>query len=201
MVQLPEDVHRLPFRTAGKNRLGIPLAVLGNKAAGGAHHRAGAAIVFLQLQKPSLGPLLKEPEEALGPRPPEAVDALVLVPHHKEILPLQPVQNAVLEAGGILGLIHQDVVVPPGGPLPKEGAPFQGGIGEEQHIVKVHQLLLPLAGGVALQQAGQVGNPLRNSLLPAGEAHIDAVANRVGRPAQDLVRGVLPGDFPVHLPQ
>ncbi len=199
---LPADPDGRALLPAGEDLLGVPLAAAANHPGGPGHNGPGAAVVLLQLLHPSPGVILPKAEQPLGPGPPEAVDALVLVPHQKEVVPDQLPDDAVLEPGDILGLVGQDVVVPPGDPLPEGGAPPQGGIGKEEHIVKVHEAVFPLIGRVAGKEPGEDGKlPGQLPRLFRRQLHIDAVAHGVDGPAQQVIGEVFPGFLPVKIPQ
>ena len=90
-----------------------PVLVLADEGIRRLNDPGGGAVISLQEQ--DLGPriVLLKVEQGRRLRRPEAVDALVLVAHEKEVLPLprQQAQDRVLDPGGVLGLVHAEVAI------------------------------------------------------------------------------------------
>ena len=91
-----------------------PAGVPPDEGIGPLHDAPRGAVVGLQQESHPLGPGLPEPGEGLGIGGAEAIDGLILVPHQKEIAALlgQQADDLVLDAGGILGLVHHEILEP-----------------------------------------------------------------------------------------
>ena len=69
------------------------------------------AVVLLHQQHPGVGVGLPEPHQGLRISGPEAVNALILVPHHEDVPAFlrQKLNDRMLDSGGVLGLVHADI--------------------------------------------------------------------------------------------
>ena len=92
------NFHRAGIRSAGEHPFVVAQAVVADEAVGGLHHRRRAAEILLHLQKLSSGVDLGELQKGLRVSPPEGVDALVFIPHQKEVALL----GAQLQEDGVL---------------------------------------------------------------------------------------------------
>ena len=109
------------------------------------HDLPGGAVVLLQAQDPGPGPLLREADQGGGVGGPEAVDALILVPHQKEVLALsrQQADDPVLDSGGVLGLVHTEIPETPLKFLQDPGVLPENPQSIDHLIVIVHPPALP----------------------------------------------------------
>ena len=124
--------------------------VLLDEAVRGLHDLGAGAEILLHQQHPGPGMLLLEGEQGLGVGRPEAVDALILVPHHEQVVPApgQPTDDCMLDSGGVLGLVHTDIRKPSPEIFQGLRAPRQDIARVEHLVVIVHQApgpqLLPI---------------------------------------------------------
>ena len=100
----------------GGGHIFVPaVAVLLDELPGRRHNVGGGAVVLLHEQDscPGIDPFKRHKGGGIGR--PEAVDALVLISHHEEVgpFPCQQSDDAVLDLGGILGLVHTEIGVSP----------------------------------------------------------------------------------------
>ena len=116
------------------------------------HDRFCGAVVGLHHQHLGPRPHLVKLQQCLGPRRPEAVDVLILVPHHEDAAGLgrQQAQDGVLNLGRVLGLVHAEI-----GPAVLEVGQNvrvlpENAVGEHHLIVKVHEAVLQQKRLVAL---------------------------------------------------
>ncbi len=194
-LHLPDGI---PLGIVRPHVLGVPGLVALDEGVRPLHDGAGGAVVGLHQQDPGPGPVLLKFQQGLGPGRPEAVDALVLVPHHK-IVPVGPGQqgqDGVLDLGGVLGLVQAEVaaallVVGQDVRLPAEDPE-----GEDHLVIKVHEpapaqvvLVLEIDRGEvhALHAVGVD--------LGFGEYHVLAVGD-VGPGVPDLLLGGIGGPGP-----
>ena len=109
-----------------------------------------------------------EVHQCLGAGGPEAVDALVLVPHQKEIAGAEQVDDGVLDAGGVLSLVHAEVaaaLLEMGEDL---GVAPQDLQGVDHLVIVVHQGAVPeglVVGLVDLREVIQGFSKLLDALL------------------------------------
>mgnify|MGYP007060499287 CR=1 FL=1 len=91
--------------------LALPALVVADDGVGRVQDVAGGAVVLLQSDGAAAGVLLLEGEDVLDGGPPEAVDGLVVVSHHAEVLiaPRQGGGQAVLQIVGVLILVNEDI--------------------------------------------------------------------------------------------
>ena len=116
--------------------LGAAVLVAADESVRPLHNGPGGAVVGLQLQYPCAGKDLLKLQQGLGPRGPEAVDALVLVPHHEEALRGQQAEDGVLNLGGVLGLVHADIG-PPAAEVGQDVRVLAEDAAGENHLVVV----------------------------------------------------------------
>ena len=186
----------------GLHLLIVPVGVFPDKQAGRPHNLGGGAEVVLHLQHLPLGIPVAELQQRLGPRPPEPVDALILVPHQEDPPLAYQLQDPVLQEGGVLGLVHLHPIVPPPHLGQQGGIPLQRGIGVEQHVVKIHQLVLllvPPVGGPQPFQAGQLGK--QAGQFPVGDHPVGGITDGIGQVVQLVVPEGLPQLLPVEARQ
>ena len=112
-VRHPDGLDDRAVVPDGHHVLVPPVLVLADEGIRRLNDPGGGAVISLQEQ--DLGPriVLLKMEQRRRLRRPEAVDALVLVAHEKEVLPLprQQAQDRVLDPGGVLGLVHAEVAI------------------------------------------------------------------------------------------
>ena len=108
-------LRRGPAPPDGPHVLGQAVGVFLDEPVRRRHDFPGGAVVLLQAQDPGPGPVLRKADQGGGIGGPEAVDALILVPHQKEVPALfrQQADDPVLDLGGILGLVHTEIPVAP----------------------------------------------------------------------------------------
>ena len=125
--------------------LGQAVGIFLDKPVRGRHDLPGGAVVPLQAQDPGPGPVLRKADQDGGVGGPEAVDALILVPHQKEVpaLPRQQTDDPVLDLRGVLGLIHAEIPVAPLKLLQDPGVLPEDPQGIDHLIVIVHPPALP----------------------------------------------------------
>ena len=141
VVRQRHHFHRRALGVARVHMFGSAALVALDERIRRLHDGLGGAVVGLHHQHLGPRPDLLKLQQGLGPRRPEAVDALVLVPHHKEVAGLyrQQAQDGVLDFGGVLGLVNtekrpaalevgEDIRV-----LPEDA------VGEHHLIVEVHK--------------------------------------------------------------
>ena len=80
------QVEGLPRPGPGPQLLALPALVVADNGVGRVQDMAGGAVVFLQTDHPGPLVLLLEGQNVLDGGPPEAVDGLVVVAHHAEVL-------------------------------------------------------------------------------------------------------------------
>ena len=112
-VRHPDGLDDRAVVPDGHHVLVPPVLVLADEGIRRLNDPGGGTVI--SLQKQDLGPriVLLKVEQGRRLRRPEAVDALVLVAHEKEVLPLprQQAQDRVLDPGGVLGLVHAEVAI------------------------------------------------------------------------------------------
>ena len=102
------------LRIVGAHFLRAAVLVAADESVRLLHDGAGGAVVGLQLQHFRAGKDLLKLQQCLGPRRPEAVDALVLIANHEDVAAAggQQAEDGVLNLRGVLGLVHADVGPP-----------------------------------------------------------------------------------------
>ena len=142
----------------GEHVFGVALLVKGDKAVGVLHNLPGTAEIFLHLQQLCLWILLWKFQQVFRAGPPKAVDALVLIPHQKKILAFlsQQADHSVLQLGGVLRLVHAEIGVAILIVFQNLRVFFEDGQGIAEHIVKIHQTVVPLKVTVGLVDAPQI---------------------------------------------
>ena len=125
----------------GPQVLTLSPPVVADDSVGGLQDVAGGAVVLLQADDPGVLVLTLEGEDIFNGGTPEAVDGLVVVTHHADILPApsqQPGQQ-VLEVVGVLVLVDEDVAEFPLVVLPHVGVLLEEPDRVEDDIVKVQR--------------------------------------------------------------
>ena len=101
----------LPRSVLGPQGLALAAHVVADHGVGGVQNILGGAVVLLQPDGPGPGVLLFKAEDVLDVGPPEAIDALVVVAYHADVLP-SPGQQAgqhILHVVGVLILVDEDI--------------------------------------------------------------------------------------------
>ena len=106
-----DEVYLRPGGTGGTDGLGMAIRVFLNKPVSQPKNLRRGAVIFLHQQHTGAGIGLLKLHQGGGIRGPEAVNALILVPHHKEVPGLlsQKVNDGVLDPGGVLRFVHADI--------------------------------------------------------------------------------------------
>ena len=151
----------------------------------------GGAVVLLQADGAAGGVLLLKGEDVLDGGPPEAVDRLVVVAHHAEVLitPGQGGGQQVLEVVGVLVLVDEHVPE-----LSLVEGPHLLKLLEKPHrveddVVKVQGAGLPQAALVLHVNFGDLGQAVVPGLLALGQIFLRQLHGVLG-----------PGDVPQHGP-
>ena len=153
----------------GPERLLLAPRVVGDHLVGGVQYVAGGAVVLLQLDGHALGEVLLEVQYVpkVGPAP--AVDGLVVVAHHAQVVPIprqQPHQH-VLGGVGVLVFVHQyvaefvPVVVQHRRLLGEQLQGLDQQVVEVQGVVALQRLLVEPVGLVQLVAAEVVAGFLQ----------------------------------------
>src|SRR5699024_2851287 len=157
------DVDGRALAVFGPEGLALALGVVADDAVGGVQDVGGGAVVLLQPDDPGPGVVALKVEDVLDGGAPEAVDALVVVAHHADVLGRAGEQADQLELGhaGVLVLVHQEVMVPVLVVVPGLLVLLQqpDGVIDQAVEVKGPGLLQPL-----LVQAVEAGGQLRLGL-------------------------------------
>ena len=198
---LPHGGAVLPHRL---HVLGVAGGVFLNKLVCRRHDLGGGAVVLLQIEDLGAGVVLLKASEGLGVGGPEAVDTLVLVAHQKQVSRPggQQADDAVLDFGGVLGLVHAEILVLVLDRLQHPGKFPQNLKGVDHLVVVVHAS--PLAQGldVAVVEGGKV-HPFHLHLVQflPGEHLVFHIGKGGFQRFDGAVRGELPCLRPVELPQ
>ena len=104
--------HLGPFVPGGPKFLALAAVVVADDGVGGGQDIFGGAVVLLQPDGAAALVLILEGEDIFDGGSPEAVDGLVVVPHHADVLPAPRQQGGeqILQVVGVLVLIDQYVV-------------------------------------------------------------------------------------------
>ena len=123
----------------GPEVFALPAPVVADHRIGRLQDVSGGAVVLLQPDHPGILILTFEGEDVLNGGPPEAVDGLVIVPHHADVLPApcQQRRQEVLEVVGVLVLVDEDVAELPLVVLPHLRELLQQADGVEDDVVKI----------------------------------------------------------------
>ena len=107
---------------------------------GAAQDVAGGAVVLLQLHQLRARKMTGEILDVLHPRAPPAVDGLVVVAHHEEVVPVarEQQQPGVLDGVGVLELVHQHVLEPLAVVLQHVGPVAPQFMGAQQQLGEIH---------------------------------------------------------------
>ena len=109
-VGLPDE-NLAAVGVLGPEGLALAPLIVGNHLVGGLQNGLGGAVILLQPNHLSAGMLLFKVEDIFDSRAAEAINALIVVSHHAEILVAarQQRRKQVLEVVGVLVLVDQDV--------------------------------------------------------------------------------------------
>ena len=172
-----EQADGPPALLVGPEPLALALEVVGNQGAGRLQNRLRRAVVLFQPDDPSLRVVHLEIQDVANVRAAPAVDRLVLVSHHAQVLPelRQQPHQFVLGPVGVLILVDHQVLEAPVVGFAYRLVVLEQPDGFEQEIVEIERGRLPQAVLVLFvhhRQAGclRVGRALvevRRSLLPA----------------------------------
>ena len=101
----------LAVARVGEEALGLAVRVVGHHGVGRVQDVAGGAVVLLELDHVGVGVVLLEGEDVLDVRTAPGVDGLVVVAHDHEVSVLagKEVGDGVLDAVGVLVLVHADL--------------------------------------------------------------------------------------------
>ena len=102
----------------------------------------GRAVVLLQADDPRAGKLLFKAEDVGDVRAPEAVDALIIVAHHTDVLPRAGEQRGqpVLQGVGVLILVDEDVAEFAAVVVPHLRHGLQQADGVPQQVIEVQRV-------------------------------------------------------------
>ena len=177
----------------GYHVLGIAALVLADKAVGGRHNFPARAEVSLHAHHLAPGEQAFKGQQGLGIGGPKAVDALILVAHHHQMVMGrgQLLKDIVLKQGDVLGLVQLDIADSPLKILKQRAVLEQRLAGEFQHIVVIH----PVQAGVFLvvgpKQRLEIQGQLAASLVQArGDQRVFAVANILFQLLKVFLRGI-----------
>ena len=133
------EMDFLPLPMLGPEVFALPAPVVADHRIGRLQDVSGGAVVLLQPDHPGIFILTFEGEDVLNGGPPEAVDGLVIVPHHADVLPApcQQRRQEVLEVVGVLVLVDEDVAELPLVILPHLRELLQQTDGVEDDVVKI----------------------------------------------------------------
>ena len=180
-----------------------PVVILADKPIRRRHNGLGGAVILLQEKDPPAGGIPLKPQQSPRFRRPKPIDALVLIPHQKEVSPpsRQQAENGMLNAGGILGLIHTEMgvfflKVGQNLPMPPEN------LRRVHHlIVIVHPAPLPEHPAIGLINLGhrQFPGGQRLHLLP-GHLPVLSVGDGGPQPLDGALCGKGPSARPEQFP-
>ncbi|MPM55031.1 hypothetical protein SDC9_101816 [bioreactor metagenome] len=103
--------QRLPCGLAGPEIFTLAALIVADDGVGRLKNMLGGAVILLQADHPGALVLLLEGQNVFDGRPSEAVDGLVVVPHHADV-PVPPRQGGhqqVLQMIGVLIFVDEDV--------------------------------------------------------------------------------------------
>ena len=148
-----ENANLRARRTDGMHGLGMPAFVAGDQAASGFHDRGIGAKIILHQQNSGACMLPFKIQKSLRKGRAEAVDALILIPNQKQIIPsrtiCQNLQNFMLYERGVLGFVHAHITVEA---LELRGecrTLLEDGLGIDHLVVVIHPAELLHAGRIA----------------------------------------------------
>ena len=200
--------HALAVPRLGPERLLLAAPVVGDHLVGGVQYVAGGAVVLLQLDGHALREVLLEVQYVAQVRAAPAVDGLVVVAHHAQVVPVpgqQPHQH-VLGRVGVLVFVHQyvaelvPVIVQHRGMLCQQHQRLDQQIVEVQRVVAPQRLLVEPVGLVQLAAAEialRFLQPLRGGQQPVlrvGDHRLDLLGREfLVRQVQLLRHGAYDG--------
>ena len=187
------DEHLLPRAVAGPQGLALAALIVADHGVGGIQNVLSGAVVLLQADGTHAAILLLKAEDVLDIGTPEAVDALVVVAHHADVLiaACQQTGQQVLQVVGVLILVHQYVAELPLIVLPHLGAALQQLHRQQNDIVKVQRVGIPELFRVKGIYFRDPGFPPVVVLLPVGAEVLrqQHFIFRTGNNRQDLPNG------------
>ena len=183
------ELNLVPLLPSGPQLLALAALVVADDGVGRRQNVFGGAVVLLQPDGAAALVLLLKGEDVLDGGPPEAVDGLVVVPHHADVLPAPGQQGGeeVLQVVGVLVLVDQYVaefflII-----CPYVFVLLEQSDGMQDDVVKVQRTRLP--------QPLFIGCVQRRDFLQAEVAGALALLLKIRRQLE-LVLG--PGDGPQH---
>ena len=186
LILRDDDAHGLTLFIAAPQALRAAARVVFDQAVRRVQDRRRAAVVFLQLHDVRVREEVLKLRDVRDLRAAPAVDALVIVTHHADIVGRghQRLQKPHLERIRVLELIHHHVVMPRLHLLAHVGVFFEQFDAEQQQIVEIHHVARAHLVLVALHHR-RIGGLLRIAeraavilrLADAGEHHarVDAL--------------------------
>ena len=139
-VSGPDQAHGGPGTPDGAHGFRMPVPVCRDKAAGQGDNLRRRAVILLHQQNFCPGVIPLKADQRLRIRGAKTVDALVLVAHHEKIalVPGKKPDDRMLNAGGVLGLVHAEIGIPL--PVMRQDLriTFQNFQGVNQLIVVIH---------------------------------------------------------------
>ena len=140
LVQATHHRHAIAGRECGPQRLAHPRRVLADDDVGQRQDFRRGAIVLLQPYDAGSGEVATERENVLHVCTAPAVDGLIVVAHHADVLVLAPQQldEAVLRVVGVLVLVHEHVIEAalPAGELARVA--LEQAHGHHEQVIEVH---------------------------------------------------------------
>ena len=154
------DLHRRTGTARGAYRFGAAVAAARHKMVGGVQNGIGGAVVMLQQQHLRTGVLLVKFQQRLRVGGAKAVNALILVPDHKQAFAVscQQVQKLVLQLGGVLRLVYAKMTVLRLKIRQNAGRCPQNLQSKDHLVIVIHPVLRTQGGLVAVIQLRQVVN-------------------------------------------
>ena len=141
--------------------LALSSLVVADHGVGRLQNMFGGAVVLLQADDPAALVLFFKGEDVLNGGSPEAVDGLVVVPHHAEVLIAsgQGGGQQILQVVGVLVLVDEHIAELPLIELPHLVKLLEQTDGVENDVVKVQGACLPQPALVLCVYLGDLGQP------------------------------------------
>ena len=148
------DANAFARALAGAQVFAQALAVVGDQVVGGVENVLVAAVVFFQFDLLDVGELAQKVGHVAHPCAAKGVDALIVVAHgqHRCVWPNQLFQPSVLQAVGVLKLVHQDVFEALLVVAAQLRVVAQQLVTAQQQLGKIHHALALALGFVVLKQ-------------------------------------------------
>ena len=150
--------HRLSLGISGAHVLGAAAQIALDEGVRSLHDALGRAVILLHQQHLGSGVGLLKLQQGLGPGGAEAIDALVLVAHHEDVVAggCQQPEDGMLDFGGVLGLIYTEVGIPRPKALQNVGVLAEDTQSKDHLVVVVHQAAAAQKVLVTLVDGGKV---------------------------------------------